>query len=148
LQNDLDMAINWKWLLTCFEQMSGMCINYHNTDLLPINMDVSEVNLFAQIFGCKLVEFRFTYLRVPSHFSKLRKEDVQPIFDKIIKRIAGWMGKLLSYKGRLILLQTCIASIPMYLLSFLKFPNGLLVQSNLKWIIFSGIMLGVPTNIT
>jgi hypothetical protein len=142
------MARNWKWLLTCFEQMSGMRINYHKSDLLPINMDVSEVNLFAQFFGCKLVEFRFTYLRVPLHFSKLRKEDVEPIFDKIIKRIAGWMGKLLSYKGRLILLQTCIASIPMYLLSFLKFPNGLLVQSNLKWIIFSGIMLGVPTNIT
>ena len=117
------MARNLKWLLTCFEQMSGMRINYHKSDLLTINVEAEEANLFAQIFGCKIDDFPFTYLGVPLHFSKLRKEDLQPIRDKIIKRIAGWMGKLLSYSAKLVLLQACIASIPMYLLSFLKFPK-------------------------
>jgi hypothetical protein len=96
---------------------------------LTINVDDADANLFAQIFGCKLGEFPFTYLGVPLHFSKLRKEDLQPI-DKIIKRIAGWMGKLLSYRGRLVLLQACIASIPMYLLSFLKFPKWSIIVIN------------------
>jgi hypothetical protein len=130
LQKDLGMARNLKWLLTLFEQMSGMRINYHKSDLLTINVDDAEANLFAQIFGCKLGEFPFTYLGVPLHFSKLRKEDLQPILDKIIKRIAGWMGKLLSYRGRLVLLQACIASIPMYLLSFLKFPKWAIAAIN------------------
>jgi hypothetical protein len=105
LQNDFGMARNLKWLLTCFEQLSGMRVNYHKRDLLTISVDPDEANLFAQIFGCKLGEFPFTYLGIPLHFAKLRKEDLQPIIDKIIKRISGWRGKLLSYKARLILLQ-------------------------------------------
>lgn len=63
------------------------------------------------------------YLGVPLHYSKLRREDLQPIIDKIIKSIAGWRGRLLSYVGRLILLKTCLASIPIYLLSIIKFPR-------------------------
>jgi hypothetical protein len=57
------------------------------------------------------------------HFSKLRKEDLQPVIDKIIKRIAGWKGRLLSYVGRLTLLKACLASIPIYLMSIIKFPK-------------------------
>jgi hypothetical protein len=57
---------------------------------------------------------------------KLSREDLQPILDKLIKRIAGWRGKLLDYSSRLELIKTCLASVPVYLLSFLKFP---------KWVI-------------
>jgi hypothetical protein len=45
------------------------------------------------------------------------------VIDKIIKRIAGWRGRLLSYAGRLTLLRACLASIPIYLLSIIKFPR-------------------------
>jgi hypothetical protein len=48
---------------------------------------------------------------------------MQPLIDKIIKRIAGWRGKLLTQAGRLILIKSCLACIPDYLMSFLKFPR-------------------------
>jgi hypothetical protein len=41
----------------------------------------------------------------------------------MIKRIAGWRGKLLTQAGRLILIKTCLSSILVYLLSFFKFPR-------------------------
>ena len=41
----------------------------------------------------------------------------------MIKRIVGWRGRLLSYAGRLTLLRVCLASIPIYLLSVIKFPR-------------------------
>ena len=123
LDNNINMALNLKWMLTCFEQMSGMRINYHKSDLIPINISEGQANLFAQVFCCKLGTFPFKYLGVPLHHSKLRREDIQPVIDKILKGIAGWRGKLLSYRARLILLQTCIASIPLYLLSIIKFPK-------------------------
>ena len=47
-----------------------------------------------------------------------------------MKRIAGWRGKLLSYKGRLILIKACLASIPIYLLSFFKFPKWAIEMIN------------------
>jgi hypothetical protein len=51
------------------------------------------------------------------------RESLQPLIDKIIKRIVGWRGKLLTQARRLILIKTCIASIPTYLLTFFKFPR-------------------------
>ena len=53
----------------------------------------------------------------------MRKEDIKPIVDKVIKRVSGWKGKLLSYGGRLVLLKSYLASIPIYFLSFIKFPK-------------------------
>jgi hypothetical protein len=67
---------------------------------------------------------------VPLHFTNLRKEDLQPIVDKIIKRIAGWRGRLLSYAGRLVLLKACLASIQIYLMSIIKFPKWAIKMIN------------------
>jgi hypothetical protein len=72
LENNERMARNLKWLFSCFEQMSGMKINYHKSDLMTINIGHEEANNFAQIFCCKIGAFPFKYLGVPLHFSKLR----------------------------------------------------------------------------
>jgi hypothetical protein len=69
------------------------------------------------------VEFPFKYLEVPLHYDKLRKEDTQPLVDKIIIRVARWKGRLLSYGARLALLRACLAIIPIYLMSVIKFPK-------------------------
>jgi hypothetical protein len=58
---------------------------------------------------------------VPVHYEKLRKKDIQPLVDKITKKIARWKGRLLSYGARLALLRACIASIPIYLMLVIKF---------------------------
>jgi hypothetical protein len=42
-----------KWLLVCFEQMSGMKINYDKSDLLTIGMNEDSTNAFAKLFYYK-----------------------------------------------------------------------------------------------
>lgn len=88
--------------------------------------------MFAQTLCCKLGSFPVKYLGTPLHYKKLRKEDLQPLVDKMIKKAGGWRGKLLSYKARLILVQTCLASIPIYLLSVIKFPKWVISLINSK----------------
>ena len=88
-----------------------MKINYDKSDLITIGLDEDRANCFAKIFCCKKSEFPIKYLGVPLHYTKLRRKDLQPVVDKIIKRIAGWRGRLLSYAGRLTLLKACFASI-------------------------------------
>jgi hypothetical protein len=67
--------------------------------------------------------FPFKYLGVPLHYDKLKREDLQPLVDKVINRIPGWRGKLMSYSARLNLLKVCLASISIYLMSVIKFPK-------------------------
>jgi hypothetical protein len=55
--------------------------------------------------------------------AEIEKGDLHLLIDTIIKRIVGWRGKLLTQAGRMILFKTCIASIPIYLLSFFKFSR-------------------------
>ncbi|WVZ50592.1 hypothetical protein U9M48_001833, partial [Paspalum notatum var. saurae] len=38
---------------------------------------------------------------VPLHFVKLSREDLQPLIEKMLKRVASWRGRLLSYGARL-----------------------------------------------
>ena len=111
LKDDLEMANNLKWLLLCYEQMTGMRINFDKSDMLTIGIEGDRMNEYAKFFCYKKGDFPIKYLGVPLHFTNLRKEDLQPIVDKIIKRIAGWKGRLLSYAGRLVILKACLASI-------------------------------------
>jgi hypothetical protein len=100
-----------------------MKINYSKSEFIPIGLEDSDIALYSNILGCAVGHFPIKYLGIPLHYEKLRREDIQPLIDKILKRIASWRGKLLSYAARVILIKTCLASIPVYLLSFFKFPK-------------------------
>lgn len=138
LSHNTRQAYHLKWLLVYFEKISGVKINYHKSDLTPINLEEDESHFYAQIFCCKIGQFPFTYLGVPLHYEKLRREDIQPIVDKIMRRIASWKGKLLSYGARLTLLRICLASIPIYLMSIVKFPKWAIKALNSQMAIFLG----------
>ena len=100
-----------------------MRINYSKSEIIPIGLTDREVDSFKSILECTVGTFPIKYLGIPLHYEKLRREDIQPLIDKILKRMAGWRGKLLSYAARVILIKACLASIPVYLLSFFKFPK-------------------------
>ena len=86
---------------------------------MPPNLDIEEIHRFSHIFSCPVGGFPMKYIGVPVHYDNLSREDIQHLVDKILKKIAGWRGKLLSLVARAMLLKSCLVSIPMYLLSFI-----------------------------
>lgn len=114
---------NIKCVLMWYEQISGMCINFHKSELVPLNLEPEEAHRLAHIFSCPLGAFPTKYLGVPLHYDNLSREDIQRLVDKIMKKVAGWRGRLLSLAARAMLLKTCLSSVPVYLLSFIKFPK-------------------------
>jgi hypothetical protein len=103
--------------------MSGMRINYHKSELIPCNLSEDQIHSVAHLFGSPVGAFPIKYLGVPLHYDKLRREDIQPLVDSILKRVASWRRKLLSHAAKVTLIQSCVASVPVYLLSFIKFPK-------------------------
>ena len=63
LENDAGIALNLKWILTCFEQIAGMTINYHKCTLIPINLTVNDLTPFVDIFQCIVGDFPIKYFR-------------------------------------------------------------------------------------
>jgi hypothetical protein len=103
--------------------MSGMLINYNKSELIPCNLSEDQIHNAAHIFGCPVGSFPIKYLGVPLHYDKLRREDIQPLVDNILKRVGSWRGKLLSHAAKVTLIQSRLASVPVYLLSVIKFPK-------------------------
>ena len=68
--------------------------------------------------------------------------------DKVIKRIAGWKGRLLAYGERLTLINSCLASIPTYLMYIIKFPKWAIKLINSQMSHFSRITLRKSISIT
>jgi len=136
LKNDINQAKHFKYLLACFEQLSGLAINYDKCNLLTLGMIEEESNHFSRLFCYAIGSFPIKYLGVPLHFTRLRREDIQPVVDKLVKRIAGWKDKLLSSAGKLTLLKSCLASIPTYLLSVIKFPRWAIENLNSQMVNF------------
>jgi hypothetical protein len=104
LEKDISVAFNLKWILTCFEQISGMRINFHKSELIPINIEVEELQPFIDIFKCEVGIFPVKYLGIPLHFHKLRREDLQPLIESLLRRITGWRGRLLSTAAKRVLI--------------------------------------------
>jgi len=75
MDNDLERAKNMKLLLCAFEQLSGLKINFHKSELFCYGAaKVNQID-YAQIFGCDLGSFPFRYLGILMHPRKLMNED-------------------------------------------------------------------------
>ena len=57
LENNLTKARHFKWILACFEQLSGMKINYDKSDMLGLGLEEEESLMFARFFCCRVESF-------------------------------------------------------------------------------------------
>jgi len=58
------------------------------------------------------------------HIRKLNNKDWQIIEDRIENRLSGWKGKMVSIGGRLVLINSVLSSLPMFMMSFFKLSRA------------------------
>lgn len=115
-----------KGLLSSFASSTGLKINYSKSSLVPINMTEEKALHLARTFGCVVGQLPFTYLGLPLGTTR-PAVDFLPSVCPIERRMAG-IASMLSYYGRLILVNSLISSQPMHWLSTLKFPKSVIKQ--------------------
>jgi hypothetical protein len=118
MEHDIDKAVNMKLILCLFEQLSGLKINFHKRELFCFGKAKDSQDDYKEIFRCAIGALPFKYLGIPIHFRKLLIKEWKVIEDRFEKKLASWIGKILSYGDRLILINSVLTSLPMFLLSF------------------------------
>jgi hypothetical protein len=75
MDHDIETAKNLKLILCAFEQLSGLKINFHISDILCFGRAKESEAEYSQIFGCQSRFFPFNYLGIPMHFRRLSNVD-------------------------------------------------------------------------
>jgi hypothetical protein len=79
---------------------------------------------YKHILGCELGSLHVWYLGIPIHHRNLCNAEWNPVESRFVSKF-GWQSNLLSYGDRLVLINSVLTSLPMFMLSFLEIPVGL-----------------------
>jgi hypothetical protein len=124
MEHDLAKADNMKLILALFEQLSGLKINFHKSEIFCFGKAKDEEHNYTTIFGCEVGSLPFKYFGIPIHYRTLMNKEWKPIEDRFEKKLTSWLGKLLSYGDRLVQINSVLSSVSMFLLSFFVIRTG------------------------
>jgi hypothetical protein len=136
LDHDLEQAKNLKLLLCAFEQLSGLKINFHK----------SEVFCYGAAGKMESFYTSLRYLGIPMHHRQLLNSEWSKVKERFQQKLSCWKAKYLSYGGRLVLLNSVLSSLPMFMISFFEVPKGVLKTLIISDLDFSGKALLISTN--
>jgi hypothetical protein len=125
MEHNLDHAKNLKLVLNIFEQLSGLNINFHKSELYCYGA-AKDSEHYANILGCKIGNTPFKYLGIPMNHRKLSNKDWIAIEEKFQMKLSSWKGKLLLVGGRLVLLTLSSPVLQCTCYPFFELPKGVL----------------------
>ena len=99
VNNDRESIKNLKFLLYCFEWMSGLKINYHKSEMIAFGMSEERTQDIANALNCKIGQMPLKYLGFPISAKNLGVSAFKLMVDKMRKKLQPWKGKHLSSGG-------------------------------------------------
>jgi hypothetical protein len=97
---------------------------------------------------CKEGEMTFRYLGIPMSHHKLLNKDWSASDERFQKKMSTWKGKFLcGGGGGLVLINSVLSSLPMFMMSFFKIPKGVLEKLDYYRSRFSGNVMSIIKNI-
>ena len=135
MEHDLDKAMNMKLILSAFEQLSGLKINFHKSELFCFGEAQDFVTQYAELFGCEQGQFPIRYLGIPIHYRRLTNAEWKHVEERFEARLASWRAKLLSLGGRLVLINSVLINMVLYMISFFQLPKGVLKKIDRKSVV-------------
>jgi hypothetical protein len=119
LPDDLVSAKNLKFILCTFEQISGLKINFHKSELYLFGDGADKGDRYKRNFTCQIGNLSMKYLGLPVNKMRLRNKCWSSVESKIENRCAEWQGRLLNIAARLTLVQASLSNMSWYMMSFL-----------------------------
>lgn len=86
------------------------------------------VNQLSSELGIARTSDLGLYLRVPLLHTPMTKVNFQFLIDRVKKKLSGWKADSLSFAGRVALAQSCLLSLPTYIMQTTPIPAGICME--------------------
>ncbi|XP_019225765.1 PREDICTED: uncharacterized protein LOC109207323 [Nicotiana attenuata] len=110
------------------------------------NTKAGRINRIRRTTGFMDKQFPFKYLGYPIYTGRKKICYFEEMVAKIVKKISGWQGKMLSYGGKVVIIKNVLQYLPLYTLSTLS-PLRLISLRN-TLLDSSGVPMVIRTNFT
>jgi hypothetical protein len=90
LNFDDQSIYNTKFLLYCFEDMSGLIINYEKSEVFVLGCSDEEQKRVAEMFNCNSGNLPMKYVGVMVNNKHMTTSDLSYVHLKVEKRIPTW----------------------------------------------------------
>lgn len=121
LPGDARILFNLNCLLRTFSDSTGLHVNFNKSFLVPINISDERTQHLANTFGCRVGSMPFPYLGLPLGTTKPSINEFTLLLTRMEKRLCG-ISKLLTYDGRLVLVNSALSALPTFYKCSLKNP--------------------------
>jgi len=99
-------------LFLLFEAVSSLKVNLAKSNLIPVG-NVDQVERLANIIGCGIASLPAKYLGLPLGASYKSTHIWDGVIEKIEHRMASWQRLYLSKGGRVTLIKSTLANVPL-----------------------------------
>ena len=104
-------------LLRVFGIASGLRTNLAKCTATPIHCDVEHLDTIRCDIACSVTSFPMPYLGVPLAVRKLHSSSLDPLIEKLAKKLSSWRASMLSLADRLSLVRHVFTAMPSHILS-------------------------------
>jgi hypothetical protein len=99
IDHDPKQAMNLKLLLCAFEQLSGLKINFHKSEIFCYGEAKEMEEFYTSLFGCNTGKYPFRYLGILMHHRQLLNSEWKKVEERFEQKLSCWKAKYLSYGG-------------------------------------------------
>jgi hypothetical protein len=111
LDDDQEKAKGLILVLSAFEKLSSLKINFHKSELFCFGDTKERVAEYVRLFGCKEGEFPFIYLCIPMSPSSFFNRDWRAVEERFLKKglVVGRVRRYHCEGGLSLLTRSCQA---------------------------------------
>jgi hypothetical protein len=114
----------FKSLLNTFADSTGSKVNYSKFNMVPINFNPDRLAHLAAAFNCQIGSLPFTYLSLTLSNTK---PECLPLVHRVERRLIS-TAMFFTQRGKLLMLNSILSSLPTFFMSAIKVPIEILNQ--------------------
>jgi hypothetical protein len=107
-------------ILELFGLTLGLHTNFAKCSVSPIACSEETATAASAVMECQLAPYPIKYLGIHLGIRRLPSEAHQPLVDRITDRLPTWKAAMMPKAGRLALIKSVLAAIPLHQLMVLS----------------------------